>query len=666
MTTVLPEHRPELLKAQAVAFTRQVPLMYFILVASTLGVAVTHFNTAPIALTLIFPSVLCALCLFRLFGWHRRRNQPDGDAEAVRLLQRTMPLAVVFGVGFTGWALSLYPYGNAYAQAHVAFYMAITIIGCIFCLMHHREAALILTVVSVLPMAIFFASTGNPVFIAISVNTLLVAVAIVYVVLQQFRDFQALVSSRLTLEARQAETERLSGENFRLANLDGLTGLPNRRHFFAHLEKVTARAQASGTRFAVGVFDLDGFKPVNDAYGHVAGDRVLVETGRRLSGAGGDGIFVARLGGDEYGIVIERDICDADLAALGASLCDSLREPYVMPGFAARVSGSLGLATFPEAAPTAELLYERADYALYFAKENGRGAPAIFSQEHENKIRQSSRIEQALRHADLKRELELAFQPIVDTETGNTISFEALARWTSPTLGRVSPADFIPVAERSGLVTQLTPMLLKQALATAQQWPEPIHLSFNLSTMDLASDDQVSTLIAIIQEGGFPPARIDLEITETAVMRDFDQATRSLRRLKELGVGLALDDFGTGQSSLSYVHRLPLQKLKIDRSFVIGLAQHGTSRDVVKTIVDLCRNLALNCVVEGVESPEQLLMLRALGCRAVQGYLFARPMPSNEIAGYLAGARDRHAKGPVPTAVAPDEAAMPLASRAIW
>ena len=260
----------------------------------------------------------------------------------------------------------------------------------------------------------------------------------------------------------------------------------------------------------------------------------------------------------------------------------------------------------------------------------------IFSKSHETSIRQASRIEQALRHADMEQELDLAFQPIVDFDTGVPLAFEALARWTSPTLGSVSPGDFVPVAERSGMITRMTPMLLRRALTAAASWPAGIRLSFNLSAQDLASPEQVELLIDVIRKSGIEPSRIDLEITETAVMRDFEQAKRSLTSLNAIGVGLALDDFGTGQSSLSYVHRLPLHKLKIDRSFVVGLEEDGSSRDVVKTILGLCRSLSLHCIVEGVETAEQLLMLRSLGCRAGQGYYFSRPIPEEALHAYLA------------------------------
>jgi diguanylate cyclase (GGDEF)-like protein len=641
---------PELLQAQVRAFSRQVPLMYVLVVANTLALAATHLKSAPPLLTYGFAGLLCLISVGRLVIWWRAKGDSIDPARARTLLRQTVTFAGVLGVGFTVWGFCLYPYGDAYAKAHVAFYMAITAIGCIFCLMHMRTAALLLTAIVVGPMALFFLLSGNPVFMAIAFNMVAVAVTMIIILLVSYRDFADLVESRRGLEARQAETQRLSDENLRLANLDGLTGLPNRRQFFHLLERTIERAGAEQRRFVVGVIDLDGFKPVNDAYGHAIGDRVLIEAGQRLSREYGQPMFVARLGGDEYGLVIDADLCDEALARLGAALCDALRQPYVMPGVTAQVSGSVGFAVYPGAGTTAELLYERADYALYHAKQNIRGASVTFSCVHETAIRQAGLIEQALRHADMDSEFSLAFQPLVDVGAGRTAGFEALARWTSPSLGAVSPGDFVPVAERSGLIARMSPVLLKWALVEAARWPDDLRLSFNLSVRDIAAPEQIERIMQIIRESGVDPERLDLEVTETAVMRDFEQAERALIALKSLGVRIALDDFGAGYSSLSYVHRLPIDKLKIDASFVRGLEEGGKRPAIVKTILDLCRNLRLDCVVEGVETAEQMLLLRSLGCRVAQGYLFARPMAAHAVAGYLA------AEQAEATAVAPSPA----------
>jgi diguanylate cyclase (GGDEF)-like protein len=641
----VPTDNPELARSQLAAFSKQIPLLYFILLANSIAVAATHFDTAPVYLTVHVPALLSIVCLFRLIAWHRTRRAEIDGTEAVRRLRTTTRLVAILGVSFTLWALSLYRYGDAYAQGHVAFYMAITVIGCIFCLMHLRPAALLLTLIVTIPFTIFFALTGNMVFVAISLNILLVAMAMVFILFTYYRDFANLIESKKELVVKQAETQRLSDDNFRLANLDSLTDLPNRRRFFADLHVLLHRAQDSGARFAVGLIDLDGFKPVNDLYGHSTGDRVLKEAGRRLRQRCGASVTVARLGGDEFGLIVDGDLTDAEIRALGRSLCEALAAPYVMSDVTAQISGSVGFATFPEAGRSSEHLFERADYALYYAKQNLRGSTVIFSSEHETELREFGLIEQGLRHADLERELSLVFQPIFALDSMRTVGFEALARWSSPTLGPVAPTAFIKAAERSDLISRLTEVLLRKALHAAGSWPEDVRISFNLSVRDIASPDAVLRIMALVERSGIAPDRIDLEVTETAVMRDFEQASEALRCLKQLGVHISLDDFGTGYSSLSCVHRLPLDKIKIDRSFIAEIDTRQTCRDIVRTVVDLCRNLKLACVVEGAETEAQLRILDDLGCNCIQGYYFGLPMPAADVPGHLAREREDQLAG---------------------
>ncbi len=630
-----PAPTAELLRAQVQAFSRQVPLMYALVLVNTVALVATHWISAPRALSLGFPGLLAVVSVARLLVWWRARHQTIDDVRAHRMLRQTLVFAGLLGCGFTFWSFSLFPYGDAFAQAHVMFYMAITSIGCVFCLMHMRAAAILLTALVVGPIAVFLISRDNPVMIAIGLNLSLVAVTMVVILQIAYRDFANLVESRRDLQQRQAEIQQLSDSYQGLANLDELTSLPNRRRFFQQLDEAIKAAEGAGRRFAVGVIDLDGFKPVNDAYGHSVGDKVLIEAGVRLGQAHGAPLFVARLGGDEFGLIVADDLDQDGLQRLGASLCAALGAPYCLPGVTAQVSGSVGFALYPHAGETPERLYERADYALYHAKQNLRGSTVVFSSDHETAIRRASVIEQALRHADMKEEFHLVFQPLVDVRQRRTLGFEALARWTSPILGDVSPVDFVPVAERSGLIAQLSLILLAKALKAAAQWPDTVWLSFNLSARDVVSPQQIARIVDVIKTSGLDPARLDLEVTETAVMRDLAQAERALTTLKALGVHIALDDFGVGYSSLSHVDRLPIDKLKIDGSFMRGLAETGKRRAIVKTILDMCRNLELDCVVEGVESAAELALLLPLGCRVAQGYLFSRPIRGEAVGDYL-------------------------------
>ena len=442
-------------------------------------------------------------------------------------------------------------------------------------------------------------------------------------------------ASRALLEEALAARARLSDENSRLANVDSLTDLPNRRQFFIKLGESLDTAAREERRFIVGMIDLDGFKSVNDIHGHTTGDKVLIEAGRRMREVCGDLVFLARLGGDEFAVIIGEDVDDAGVLAFGGRMCSVLDAPFTFPGIITQVSGSIGFATFPEAGSSAELLFERADYALYHAKENSRGRPVIFSSEQETEIRQFGAVEECLRDADLELEMSLNFQPIFDVDRGEAIAFETLARWDSPKLGRVPPAVFVRVAERSDLIIKLTRTLLRKTLDCVAGWPPDIRVSFNLSARDLASPEMILNIMTMVRESGVVPGRIDFEVTEAALMTDFDQSSKSLRMLKALGAGISLDDFGRGYSSLSNLHRVPFDKIKVARNVIKEAETGGSGHAIIKTVIGLCLNLDLICIVKGVETTGQADIVRSFGCTTMQGNLFCKPMPARDVAGFL-------------------------------
>ncbi|WP_419252222.1 putative bifunctional diguanylate cyclase/phosphodiesterase [Caulobacter sp. ErkDOM-YI] len=628
--------RPELLIAQATAFSSQAPMMYLVVLINAIALSATHFHAAPPILTIGGPLLLALASGWRMLGWRRLRKNGIDAVQAEKMLRGVVAASAVLSIAFTSWSLSLYPYGDAFQQSHVAFYMAITVIACIFCLMHLRAAALIVTLCVLGPMTLFFGLTGNPVFEAISMNVVVVAAVMIAILLIHYREFSDLVASRSALIEQAAQAQQLSDDNDRLANVDSLTGLPNRRRFFAELEAHVARARRHDRSLVVGVIDLDGFKPINDAFGHATGDRLLSEVGRRLQAFHSPPLFAARLGGDEFGLIIDAHLGPDAIKALGRDLCDLMRAPYRLPGVTAQVGGSVGFCAFPAGGQTGEQLFERADYALYHAKQNLKGSAVVFDERHEADIRELGQVEQALRRADLHAEMHIHFQPIIDTSAKRTIAFEALARWSSPELGDVPPAVFINAAERSGQIVEITRVLVAKALRAVSTWPMDMRVSINLSARDIASMETVSRIVDIVLESQVAPHRIDFEITETAIVCDFDQARAALMTFHGLGVRTALDDFGTGHSSLSHVRLLPLDKLKIDSSFIADIDHHAASEDIVKTVLQLCRNLRIDCIVEGVETQAQLDKVVSLGGVVMQGYHFARPMPAASVATYLA------------------------------
>lgn len=609
--------------------------MYGILIINLTAVSYTHFAYAPKFLTLICPLAIVLLIVRRSLLYFKVRNKTLSDDQVHSWLRSTVYLSGALGFAIVVWALSLFKYGNAYTQGHLAFFVCLTIVTSVFCLIYLRQAAVLLTVVSATPAAIVFALSGQIVFLAIALNLVLVVNVMLFIMLGHYNDFKNLYKQKETLIEQSHRLEILNSENHRLANLDSLTNLPNRRSFFSQLDTLTEQMRTQQKTLVVGMLDLDGFKPVNDIFGHQEGDLLLINVAERLRDLLSDNIILSRLGGDEFGIIIKNPKNDAEVLDIGLSICEALCVPFEMEIGSVQVAGTLGFAGFPASGSTPQELFERADYALYYSKQHSKGKPVLFSKEHETSIRESSRIAQQLFEADLKKELSVVFQPIVDSRTGRTLGLEALARWNSPILGRVPPDVFIRSAEQTGTISKLTTILLEKSLEQAKTWPEDVYLSFNLSAIDLASASSILHLMQMVAKSGFPVSRVIFEITESAVMQDYSRSIESLHYIKRLGGKIALDDFGTGYSSLSYVQRLPIDRIKIDRSFILEIETAKTTRDIVHTIVNLCRSLDLDCVVEGVETEQQLKVLRRLGCKMIQGYYFSKPLAPGDTQKYL-------------------------------
>lgn len=620
---------PDLVKAQHRAFSRQVPMLHFILLTSTWAVAATHFASAPPMLTLVIPALLSLGCGLRIVFWWKRLAREITSQEALSDLRRTNLFAATLAVAFASWALTLYPYGDAYLRSHLAFYMAITALACIFCLMHLRSAAIIVTVIVNGLFIGFFALTGQPSHTAIAINTVLVSAGMLVILVLNYRTFESMVLANQRSAA-------LGNETLWLATHDSVTNLPNRGAFFTRLSGVLDSAHARQARAAVAVIDLDGFKAVNDLYGHAFGDALLVEVAGRLSlQPSRAGLYLARTGGNSFGAVIEAAGSDAELAAVCDEICALLRNPFVLPEATIVISASIGLAVYPDAATTSEQLFDRADYALYVGKRTKRGETTLFSAALDAKINRDALVEQTLKQADFENEMQVVFQPIIDTRSNELAGFEALARWHSAALGAVPPGEFFQIAERAGIVSRLTRPLLKKALAAGCSWPQHVRLSFNLSAQDLNSAESVLAIVALVEASGIDARRLDFEITETAFAHDFGQVQRSIELLRRLGCGMSLDDFGTGYSSLARLHALPLTKIKIDRQFVTDIHLRPSSYKIVKSLIALSRDMGLDCVIEGVETPEELATIRQMGGSLVQGYVYAQPVPAEEVGAFL-------------------------------
>jgi diguanylate cyclase (GGDEF)-like protein len=629
--------QPELVLARARALSTQIPMMYLLVLICSGVLVMTHWSVAPIYLTVYFPAALTVLSAIRLVRWWYARNAMLTAEQAARMLTQTVAMAALLGVMFAWWALSMAPYGGPFEQAHVMFYLGFTPIACLFCLMHLRIAALILATVVLIPTLIYFYLSGNHVLFLISINLLLVELVMGALLVRNSMDFDRLVEARGNADKRERAARELSEVNARLANADSLTGLANRRYFLHLLQQRLGAQQGSQPQVIVGIIDLDGFKAINDVFGHAIGDQVLVQAGARLNQVGDVGTVVARLGGDEFGIMLAPGTRDDQLDGLATVLVSSLQQPFRFPGAVARISGSVGFAA-TQAGDTAEAALARADYAAYEAKTTARGQMVRFSAIHAERIAADHRLEAALMNADFASELTALYQPIVDGRTGERLGYEALARWNSATLGDVPPNRFIPMAERLGLVPVITRAMVSNALQLVADLPRPIRIAVNLSARDLASTDAMRALSRLLSEADQKPCRLDFEVTETAVMSDVAEASQGLLMLLAHGARISLDDFGTGHSSLSRVQTLPLDRIKIDSSFVGSIDSDRASQAIVKTILSLCHNLGLSCVVEGVETVEQMRTLSALGASLFQGYHFGRPQSAADVLAFHSAA----------------------------
>ncbi|WP_062015326.1 bifunctional diguanylate cyclase/phosphodiesterase [Aureimonas sp. AU4] len=610
---------PALARAQFGELQRQVPLLYALLSVNSVAVSYTHYDAAPDWMTVWVPAVLVGVSLLRLVQWMRGSGTGSlSEAAIVRRLRLTTALGAAITLGYILWALALARYGDDHQKAHVAIFIAITVIGCISCLMHLPQAALAVTAIATVPYLAFYVSPGDAVYTAIGLNILLVTLVMIRALLNSFEGFVALIRT-------QTETERLNREITKLAHTDMLTGLPNRRLFFAEAEEALARCRALGWDMAFGVIDLDRFKAANDTFGHLLGDELLAAVGTRLATVFQNNGLVARLGGDEFAFITEGRHAKAAVK-LANQACHVLAEPFQLGEIAVSIGASCGVATTREIGGSARALYDGADYALYKAKSGARGFATLYSPEHERRIRSEHAVEAALQTARLDAEMEVYLQPIARVRDQATLTVEALARWTSPQLGPVGPDLFIPLAERAGIMHRLTLTLLGKALLCLERLPEEVRLAFNLSAHDITCRDTVVAVVSLIRRSGIAPSRLVLELTETAVLRDFEAAEASMRLFRALGVKIALDDFGTGQSSLSYLSRLPIDEVKIDRSFLSG-AGDAKGRELLSAVVAFCRSMRMTCIAEGVEDEEQLGFLASIGCDAFQGYLLARPMP---------------------------------------
>jgi len=430
---------------------------------------------------------------------------------------------------------------------------------------------------------------------------------------------------------RQRSEERIA----HMARHDALTDLPNRVLLLEQLNHEIKRVKR-GECLAVLCLDLDQFKSVNDALGHHIGDELLKLVGERLRGCTRELDIVARMGGDEFAIIMTQMDQASDAAVLSKRIRDSVIRPYQIDGHQIVTDISIGISVAPMDAVDSHELLRNADMALYDAKGDGRGTFRFFEPEMNTRMRVRRELEMDMRKALVAEQFELHYQPLVTLETNVVNGFEALLRWKHPTRGLISPADFIPIAEETGLIVPLGEWVLNAACNEAVEWPGHIKVAVNLSPAQLNSRNLISMVMSALEESGLPPNRLQLEITETVLLQNTFSTLATLHELRKMGVQIALDDFGTGYSSLSYLRSFPFDKIKIDRSFIQDLSNGAEPFAIVNAVAGLAKCLNMTSTAEGVETQQQMEVLQAIGCTEMQGYLFSQARPANEIRQFFA------------------------------
>ena len=460
------------------------------------------------------------------------------------------------------------------------------------------------------------------------------------------------LSTLVALASVALRNAHLLEKNHLLAYYDGLTGLPNRRLFHDRLEQSLRHARRLDRIVAACSLDLDGFKRVNDALGHRSGDLLLVEVGKRLVanlrfgdsparlGPEDSEAMVSRLGGDEFTFLL-KGLDDPQKAALVARrMLQVLERPFVIDGQELTLTASLGVSVFPYDGEDSETLLRNADTAMYHAKRSGKNDYRFFAQSMNEEAKRKLEIERRIRRALERQEFSVFYQPIRDTMTGTIRGAEALLRWNDAELGPVSPVEFIPIAEEMRLILEIGEWVLRTACAQCKRWLEaglpPVRMGVNVSGHQIRERTLLANVKLALQDTGLDPGHLELELTESTIMQDDEATTSAVWELNEMGVGLALDDFGTGYSSLSYLRRFPIDRVKIDRSFVSGVTTDPDDAALASAIIAMGHILQLRVVAEGVETEDQAAFLRERGCDELQGHLCSPPLPPEEFAALIA------------------------------
>ncbi|MDB5723851.1 MAG: diguanylate cyclase/phosphodiesterase [Novosphingobium sp.] len=603
----------------------RLPMIYCVVLVNIVSLAFFFHGAAPDYLTTWLPACFVAAAAARAFYWMPANAKRRSFAQVKRSVIWLPFTGVILSLGLAIWALTLYGYGNETQQSLVQYASAITCFTGVLGMTHSPATAIMMAISVMAPSSVVFLLHDSPTRYPIVGLQIVVSVLLVIINRGHHRDFVNLELSRQDLACRERESAGLAEHNRVQATRDPLTGAMNRRGILAFFEGQVVRTGRPLPWLAL--VDLDGFKLINDTFGHAAGDAVLCAISERIEALPEISGF-GRMGGDEFALLLPGGMDHAAVRAALEQLAESIARPIPFGDRMLAIRASIGLHKCADANVSGSL--ERADVALYKAKETRNAAIGDFTPQDEVVMRDKRAITRVFTSADFESQLSLVYQPIMDCDIGRTVAFEALARWSPDGALWLPPTDFIHLAETTGRMGELTSVILAKALRECRVWDYGCSLNVNLSARDILREDAAPWITKLVYDADAPANKIVFEITETALVNDYRRAADNLAKLRGMGFRIALDDFGTGQSSLSHVNNLPLDHIKIDQTFARDMTNSDSSRAIVGTIVALARQLRLECIIEGIETPEQQVIARSLGLRMMQGYHFSRPIRALE------------------------------------
>ena len=605
---------------------RQVPIVYALGLINSSAMEVAA--TGRLAPGLNLPTFIAACALLRLWQWFGGGSgAPVPHEQMLARMRQTVLFAALVCAAMCARCLYLFQVGDAASHMAVMLFGGLTAIGVAYGLTALPAAGRIPLLLIIVPISAAALLSRDRHFAGAAFGLVVVAVLTMRLLSAHSRHFTDVIRSRSVMAREQELAERAHREAVIAATTDVLTGLPNRRAFIAALET----ASADGSPFALAILDLDRFKTVNDTFGHLIGDQLLQEVARRLIRAAVGGWLVARLGGDEFGILMPGVAAGADARATGAQIVRQVSGPAFIEGREFAVLASCGVALSrggKDQSPSRAMA--DADLALYQAKEAGGGA-ALFEIRMEAPRRRRAEIERALQLASVGDSLGVMFQPIFDLATGEVVANEALARWTDPELGPVPPSEFVPIAEQLKLIGDINAHLMRLAFEEARTWPDGVRLSFNLSAVQLCSPGLAKTVLRALRGARMGADRLQVEVTETALLADFERARANLEDLKSAGATIVLDDFGAGYASIGYLRELRFDQIKLDGGLVTAAQHSADGKQLLRAVVGLCDILGVSSVAEHVQTAELLALVTDLGCTAGQGFWLAPPLGAAEL-----------------------------------